>query len=239
MLGLAGLLVSTLLLPLGGEASSMAYYIASYALAILLIAMILYGFPDFVSGLSSPRLLAFGAASAIVGLLAVLPSRPDTLAGDAGTLELLMLFLANVFRLLAAASLGLTLARYVVSPGAALLIAGVAVASDLFSVFAGPTRALLREDPAILDFLLLIFPTVGQPLGFGLGLSDFIFLALFVYMCRPLNLRYRSTLASCCASILLVMTAGLFLGLPLPALPFMSLAFVLTNAGLLYSSFRK
>ena len=175
------------LLPLGGEASSTTAYITSYAIALLPIALILYGFRDLASDLSTPRLLIFGFVAAIVGLSTVLPSRPDALAEDPGLARLLSLFLANLFRLLAAASLGLVLARYVISPGVALLIAGIAAASDLFSVFAGPTRILLREDSPALDFLLLVFPTFGHPLGFGLGLSDFVFLALFTYLSRSLE----------------------------------------------------
>lgn len=243
IIGLGLLLAAVFLLPLGDEASTTpAYitsYVASYALALVPVALVLHGFPAFFSDLLTPRLLVFGAAAAIAGLLAVLPSRPEALADGAGLIESLSLSLANFFRLIAAASLGLALARYVTSPGVALLIAGISAASDLLSVLAGPTKILLREDSPALDFLLLVFPAFGQPLGFGLGVSDFIFLALFTYMSLSLCLRYRSTLIGCCAATLLAMTVGLLIGHALPALPFISLAFVLVNARPLHSSLAK
>jgi hypothetical protein len=51
----------------------------------------------------------------------------------------------------------------------AFLVAAVAAAAaaGLISVLACPTRALLEESSWAPDFLLLIFPTFGQPLGFG------------------------------------------------------------------------
>jgi hypothetical protein len=70
-----------------------------------------------------------------------------------------------------------------------MLIVAVATASDLFSVLAGPTRTLVEEDSPALDLLLLVFPIFGSALGFGLGVSDFIFLALFAAASRFLNLR--------------------------------------------------
>ena len=52
----------------------------------------------------------------------------------------------------------------------------------LFSVFAGPTRSLVREDSPALDLFRAILPTFDQPLGFALGAADFVFLALFAAM---------------------------------------------------------
>ncbi len=137
---------------------------------------------------------------------------------------------------MAAASVGISLARHVGSVGVALLIVAVATASDLFSVFAGPTRTLVEEDSSVLDLLLLVFPTFGSILGFGLGVSDFIFLALFAAASRFLNLRYPATLLCICSGTCLAVTAGLLLERPLPVLPFIALAFVLVNADLILTS---
>src|SRR5918999_5196952 len=97
-------------------------------------------------------------------------------------------------RIVAAASVGISLARYVGSVGVILLIVAVATDSDLFSVFAGPTRTLVEEDSPALDVLLLVFPTFGSALGFALGVSDIVFLALFVAVSCFLELRYVATL---------------------------------------------
>jgi hypothetical protein len=85
------------------------------------------------------------------------------------------------------------LARHVNSIGVAFLVAAVATAADdLFSVLAGPTKARVEEGSPALDFLLVIFPPFGQPLGFALGVANFFFLVLFAAVAR-----YLSLTASC------------------------------------------
>jgi hypothetical protein len=93
------------------------------------------------------------------------------------------------------------------------------VVSDLLSIFAGPTRTLVEEDSPVLDVLVLVFPTFGSVLGFGLSMSDFVFLALFAAASRFLNLRYVATLICLCSAAFLAVTAGLLLGRPLPTPP--------------------
>ena len=85
--------------------------------------------------------------------------------------------------------------------------------------------------------MLLVFPTFGSPLGFGLGLSDFIFLLLFAAASRFFDLRYAATLLGASCAAFLAVTAGLLLERPLPALPFIAIAFVLGNADLIVASF--
>ena len=95
-------------------------------------------------------------------------------------LFLSFLFLANALKIGAAASLGVALARRVTSPAVAALVAVLAAAADLLSALAGPTKALTesieRGEPSpvidLLDLLLLLFPTFGNPIGFALGVSD-------------------------------------------------------------------
>ena len=72
-----------------------------------------------------------------------------------------------------------------------------------------------------------------------MGLSDFIFLALFAAASRFLNLRYAATLLGVCFAAFLAVTAGLLLERPLPALPFIAIAFVGVNADLIVASFVK
>jgi hypothetical protein len=68
-------------------------------------------------------------------------------------------------------------AAWTASPGIALLIAGLTTAADLFSVFVGPAKAIVERAAPALDYLLLIFPTFGYPLGFALSVTDSICLA--------------------------------------------------------------
>lgn len=239
MLGLAALAATAATLPFVGVEPSFAAQTISYALALVPAALFIHGFPALASELPTPRLLTLGAAGVALGFPAALAGRPEVFDDGPWMLPLLVLYLANGLRLCAAASLGLALARYVTSPGVALLIAAVAAASDLFSVLAGPTKALLREDSPALYPLVLIFPSFGTPTGFGLGLSDFVFLALFAYMSLLLTLHYRLTLVCCCAATILATITALALERPLPALPFIALCFVLVNAREIYTTMRK
>ena len=236
--GAAGLAALILLLPLIDIYAELppAVRIVAYALVLAPIPLLLHGALVVSRDYSTSRLLAVGAAAAVIGLLSALVARPDNLWGGPGFLVLLALFVADLARILAAACVGISLARYVTSVGTALIIVVAAIASDIFSVFAGPTKALVREDSPLLDFLLLVFPTFGSPLGFALGLSDFIFMALFIAASRFLDLRYAATLIGVCSAAFLAVTAGLLLARPLPALPFIALAFVLVNADLILAS---
>ena len=211
----------------------------AYALVIIPVSLLLHGFFVAAEGYTTSRLLALGAACAALGLSSAFLARPEDLVDGSGVLVLVALCVANLARILAAACVGIALARYITSVGVVLIIVLAAIASDLFSVFAGPTRVLVQEDSPILDGLLLVFPTFGSALGFGLGLSDFIFLALFAAAGRFLNLRYVATLLGVCFAAFLAVSVGLLLERPLPALPFIALAFVLVNADLIVASLAK
>jgi hypothetical protein len=227
-----------LLLPLVDATAELppASRIVAYALVFVPIPLLIHGFLAASAVYATSRLLILGAASAAVGFSAALGARPEDLADGAGFLGLLALCIADLARILAAACVGISLARYITSVGTVLIVVVAAIASDIFSVFAGPTEALVRANSPLLDFLLLIFPTFGSPLGFGLGLSDFIFLALFAAAGHFLDLRYAATLLGVCAAAFLAVTAGLLLERPLPALPFIAIAFVLVNADLIVAS---
>ena len=214
----------------------LAARIVAYALVLVPVSLLLHGSLVAAGGYATSRLLALGAVSAALGLSSAFLASPEDLANGSGVLVLLALCVADLSRILAAACIGISLARYVTSVGTVLIIVLAAIASDIFSVFAGPTRVLVQEDSPILDGLLLIFPTFGSALGFGLGLSDFIFLALFAAASRFLNLRYVATLFGVCFAAFLAVTAGLLLERPLPALPFIAIAFVLVNADLIVAS---
>ena len=236
---MAALGALTFLMPLAGTAGpSAAARVGAYALVLACVAPLLHGLSLAARGRDTPCLLALGAAAGASGAVFALLSRPEYLEGG-GFLVSLALVLANLLRIVAAACLGISLARYVSSVGVVLLIVAVAGASDLLSVFAGPTRMLLKEESPVLDLLVLVFPTFGSVRGFGLGVSDFIFLALFAAASRFLSLRYAATLICLIFATFIAVTAGLLLGRPLPALPFIAAAFCLANADLILASLTK
>ncbi len=246
-LGAVGLGAVMMALPFLGnepyELPTFARQTEAYVLVLLPVGVFLYGLLALAGNLEVPKLLLVGAFAGTVGLaIDYSGSRVRLLEGqETDLLSFLALpFLADAFKMGAATSIGLALARRVTSPRVAVLVAVLATAADLFSVFAGPTRALTesveRGEPSyfgsLLGHLLLLFPTFGNPIGFALGVSDLIFLALFAAIARHLEgLHPRMTLALGCASILLAMLAGLFLNRPLPALPFIALSFLLANLG--------
>jgi hypothetical protein len=237
LIGATGLTVLTFLLPLADTSEpSLIAWIAAYLLVLVCVACFLHGFFLAARGRTTARLLILGAAAAALGALFAFLARPDNIENGSGFLLSFALSLANLSRIVAAASVGISLARHVGSVGVALLIVAVATASDLFSVFAGPTRTLVEEDSPALDILLLVFPTFGSALGFGLGVSDFVFLALFAAASRFLNLRYFATLLCICFATFLAVTAGLLLERPLPALPFIAIAFALVNGDLILAA---
>jgi hypothetical protein len=84
--------------------------------------------------------------SADLGLSSAFLARPEDLESGSGVFVLLALSFADLSRILAAACVGIALARYITSVGVVLIIVFAAIASDLFSVFAGPTRVLVQED---------------------------------------------------------------------------------------------
>ena len=240
LIGATLLVALILLLPLVGaaprppmDARAVALALAAYALVLIPVPLLLHGFLLAARNYATSRLLALGAVSGALGLPFALLASPETLGSGSGVPILLALSAADLLRILTAACVGLSLARYVGSVGVVLIVAAAAIASDLFSVFVGPTKTLLHEGSPVLDVLVLAFPTFGSALGFGLGLSDFIFLALFAASGRFLNLRYAATLLGVCFAAFLALTAGLLLGRPLPALPFVAVAFVLVNADLI------
>jgi hypothetical protein len=239
LVGAATLAALIFLLPLVDTMpeSFLAARITAYALVLVPVSLLLHGFFVAAGGYATSRLMALGAVSAALGLSSAFLASPEDLEKGSGVL--LALSVADLSRILAAACVGIALARYITSVGVVLIIVLAAIASDLFSVFAGPTRVLVQEDSPVLDGLLLVFPTFGSALGFGLGVSDFIFLALFAAAGRFLDLRYAATLLGVCFAAFLAVTAGLLLQRPLPALPFIAVAFVMVNADLIFSSLVK
>jgi hypothetical protein len=211
----------------------------SFAVVLLALGVLVYGLSWVAEGIPTPRLLVSGTVAAALSVPAAFAARPEMLTEGPGPLVLAALFVADVLRIIAAAAVGISLARQVSSMGVALLIAGVATTADLFSVFAGPTKALVESGSPALDFLLLVFPLLGAAYGFGLGVSDFVFLALFTALARHLALRPTLTLTATLAAVFLALTTGLLLARPLPALPFVSLAFLLANGDLLFARPRK
>ncbi len=138
------------------------------------------------------------------------------------------------FKVVFAAGGGRLLGRHVERGWWLGVVAIVAIAADAWSVFAGPTKILVEQVPVTLDYLLIHFPVLGQTgTGMGLGLSDVVFLALLTSGAAATGLRPRGGFVAMGCSLVVAVTVALVWRPAIPALPFVALAFLLTQADLL------
>jgi len=143
--------------------------------------------------------------------------------------------LAAPLKIVAAAAAGRLLGVHVPGPRWLAFMAALVLLIDAWSVFFGPTKAIVEATPSLLEYLLVVFPSVGGGVGAALGVTDFVFLAFFTVGSAITGLRHRLGFVSMAASF--AASLGLATGLDrgLPALPLLGLAFLLANADLLAS----
>jgi hypothetical protein len=194
-----------------------------FALGLLPVVLLAWA---VASGSMSTRAVGVLAAVGIVGAL------PLSAAG--------WLVAAASFKVVFAAGVGRLLGFQVGEPLWLAVVAVVALLADAWSVFAGPTRAVVEGAPGVLDYLLVHFPLLGRPgTGMGLGMSDVIFLSLFAAGSARAGLRPRAGFAAMACSLLLTVAVALLWKPAIPALPFLSLAFLAANADLFLAAARR
>jgi len=136
--------------------------------------------------------------------------------------------LANVGVLSAATGAGLLLARGLREPHYLIMAAVVGAITDIFSVYAGPTKHLVKTSA---------FPYVSYQwglIGSGgifpcVGLGDFIFLALYFAGVRKFGLDQKKTLLAMGAALVIGFLSTLISPRGVPALPFMSFGLLAVN----------
>ena len=116
-----------------------------------------------------------------------------------------------------------------------LLVALLIVPVDIYSVFRGPTKVIVEQQPQVFDALSIAFPLLGEHNSAQLGLPDVLFFALFLgaavrFGLRP-GLTWVAMTLSFGATLALAVAADIA---GLPALPLLSAAFVLANADLVW-----
>jgi hypothetical protein len=120
-----------------------------------------------------------------------------------------------------------------------LLVALLIVPVDIYSVFRGPTKVIVEQQPQVFDALSIAFPLLGERNSAQLGLPDVLFFALFLgaavrFDLRP-GLTWIAMALSFGATLALAVAADIA---GLPALPLLSAAFVLANADLVWRGMR-
>ncbi len=154
--------------------------------------------------------------------------------------------LENFAKLLGVTLLGFWFLSYFETVAWVVLVAAIIPIVDSYSVARGPTKVVLEHHEQVFTNLSIAFPIPGANAAANLGLPDLLFFALFLAAAARFQLRVGWTwvamVASFGATIALAVSNVLErvfnLG-GLPALPLLSLAFLIVNADLLWHQLRR
>jgi hypothetical protein len=145
--------------------------------------------------------------------------------------------LEGLAKILLATGTGLWISLMLTSISQIVLIAGLIILVDFYSVFLGPTRKIVESGSSWIDYLTISLPVFGAPASSQIGISDIIFFSLFIGVALTWRLRRTMTAVALTASFVTTMIIGVRLEIGLPALPLLSVSFLLANADLLYRRF--
>jgi len=111
---------------------------------------------------------------------------------------------------------------------------------DAFSVWRGPTKEVVTKHPGFFDRVSIEFHLPGESASANLGPPDILFFALFLATAQRFGLRVGWTWVATAVllGLTLVLTTVFDLS-GLPALPAISLGFLLPNADLLFARLRE
>jgi uncharacterized membrane protein YjjB (DUF3815 family) len=126
-----------------------------------------------------------------------------------------------------------------------VLVAAIIPIVDSYSVARGPTKVIVEHHEQVFTNLSFAFPLPGEDSAANLGLPDLLFFALFLAAAARFSLRpgwtWLAMVTSFGGTIALALSGALerifSLG-GLPALPLLSIAFLLVNADLLWRRLR-
>ncbi len=170
-----------------------------------------------VAGLRrSPRSLVVAGAAAATAVVGATALGSPTLAGAA--------------KLVAAATVGALAARLLDRSWQAAIVAVLVIGVDTYSVFRGPTRQLLDHGGAAIGWLTVPLSAPGRYGAAALGVTDFVFLALFATVTLRWRLRPGVTLPLCVASFGGSLVLATATSAAVPALPLLALGFLVPNA---------
>ena len=149
--------------------------------------------------------------------------------------------LANVAKVVAAGALGIWIAEELEKLSWIVIVAVVSAAVDVVSVAAGPTKAILDKGPVVVGYFTIAVTWAGYTYSeayTGLGISDVIFLALYLGAARRFGLRVGWSAVAMVVSFLATIAAAMW-WTALPALPLLSVAFLAVNGDLLWRKLRR
>jgi hypothetical protein len=149
--------------------------------------------------------------------------------------------LANVAKVVAATALGIWVAEELEKLSWIVIVAVVSAVVDVVSVAAGPTKAILDQGPVVVGYFTVAVTWAGYTYSeayTGLGISDVIFLALYLGSARRFGLRVGWSAVAMVVSFLATIAAAMW-WTALPALPLLSVAFLAANGDLLWRKLRR
>jgi hypothetical protein len=120
-----------------------------------------------------------------------------------------------------------------------VLVACVVPWVDAYSVWRGPTNHIVHNHRQVFSTLSFTFPVPGEASAANLGLPDLLFFSLFLAAAARFGLRVFATWVLLVASFGATIAIAVLWNKPgLPALPLLSVAFVLANADRIWRSLR-
>jgi len=111
---------------------------------------------------------------------------------------------------------------------------------DAYSVWRGPTNTIVHHHRGVFERMSFAFPVPGEPNTANLGIPDLVFFALFLGAAAQYRLRVRLTWLLMTASFGATIVLAVWLDLGgLPALPLLSLAFLVANGDIMWRHLRQ
>ena len=146
---------------------------------------------------------------------------------------------ANFVKLAAVVAAGWWFLSFFEAVSWVVLVSFLIIPVDIVSVARGPTREIVENQPQVFDALSIAFPIPGEENSAQLGLPDILFFALFLAAASRFGLRLGWTWLAMALSFGTTLALAVAFDVAgLPALPLLSVAFVLVNADLLWRELR-
>ncbi len=121
-----------------------------------------------------------------------------------------------------------------------VLVACIVPWVDAYSVWRGPTNDIVHNHRQVFTTLSFAFPVPGENSAANLGLPDLLFFSLFLGAAARFGLRVFPTWVALAASFgATIALAVAWDKAGLPALPLLSLGFLLVNADLIWDRVRR
>ena len=142
---------------------------------------------------------------------------------------------SNVTKLVAFTLVGFGFLQLFEALSWVVLVAAVIPWVDIASVYRGPTRVVVEEQPGIFEKIAIAFALPGEDAAARLGPPDVLFFALFLATAARFELRVAATWIGMTGGLALTIVATYAFELNgLPGLPAIALGFLLPNADLLW-----